>query len=528
MINRFKPILIILALWSPFASINVKSGNTFYSETSIFAQNQDVFIHVVERGQTVYSISKTYNVPIDLIYKFNPGSDSILSVGQELKIPQISGSYIFHTILPKETLYSLARKYYMTGEDIIEANPGLSIQTFSIGKTIRIPVNQVTHPIEGDDETKQMEQTNALLKTIPSIEKVDIINVALLLPFAKDEKDKGQQRRFIEYYEGFLMAIDSLKRTGISTHLQIYDIGYNEAALKQILVKPDLKQANLIIGGYTEEQIKALSDFTEKLQIPYVIPFTSKSDEPLSSPNTYQINTPYSFLYARAANAFCDKYKDGNIIFIVDDSTDKSEFTQALEAELKRRNMAAQILTYNTKLALSLGSLLRDNVENVIVPTSGTKEMLIKIVAPLLVLKQNKSTKQMTIFGHPEWQRYGAEYMNSFFTLNTTIYSIFYVDQNSLEVKTFYNQFRKWYSSNILDSYPKYSMLGFDTGMFFISGLNQFGAALNANINKVQFQGIQTDFRFKRVSNWGGFINTNLYFITFNPDYTIEKRIVAN
>ena len=528
MTNLLKILLIILVIGNPL-SINGKSGDSFYCEASFFAQDEDFFIHVVERGQTVYSISKTYNVPIELIYKINPGSETTISVGQELKIPQISGSYIFHTILPKETLYSLAKHYYMTGEDIIKANPGLSVQTFTIGKTIRIPTNMVTYPIEGDDEMKKMERTNALLRAVPMTEKLDAVNVALLLPFEKSatDKDNGRQRRFIEYLEGFLMAIDSLKRTGKSTNLQIYDIGYTSASLKQVLDKQDLQQVHLIIGGYTEDQIKALSDFTEKLQIPYVIPFTLKSDEPLSRANTYQLNTPYSFLYARIASAFCDKYKEGNIIFITDDKTEKSELIQAIESEMSRRNMTAHILAYNSKLALALGSLLRDNTENVIVPINEAEGMLTKIVAPLLSLKQSKPSRKMTVFGHPEWQRYSTEY-NHYYTLNVTICSVYYVDQNSSEIKTFYNQFWKWYSSNMLNSYPKYSMLGFDTGMFFISGLSQFGTALEANINKVQFRGIQTDFRFRRVSNWGGFINTNLYFITFNPDYTVEKRIVAN
>ena len=528
MANPLKTLLIILSIGNLFVSINVKSGNSFYPEASIFAQDEDFFIHVVERGQTVYSISKTYNVLIDLIYQLNPGSETTISVGQELKIPQISGSYIFHTILPNETLYSVAKQYYMTGADIIRANPGLSVQTFLIGKTIRIPVNQVTHPIEGDDETRKMEQTNALLRVVPATEKLNAVNVALLLPFEKSATDNGQQRRFIEYYQGFLMAIDSLKRTGKSTiNLQLYDLGYSSASLRQALDKPDLQQAHLIIGGFTDEQIKALSDFTERLQIPYVIPFTSRSDEPLSRPNTYQLNTPYSFLYARVASAFCDKYRNGNIIFITDTGSSQSELVQAIESEMKRRNMTAQILAYNSKLASALGTLLHDNTENVIVPTSGTEGLLTKIVAPLLSLKQSKPTRKITVFGHPEWQRYSAEY-NNYYTLNATICSIFFVDQNAPAVKTFYNQFRKWFSSNILDSYPKYSMLGFDTGMFFISGLSQFGTALETNINNVPFRGIQTDFRFRRVSNWGGFINTNLYFITFNPDYTVEKRIVAN
>ena len=250
---------LILFLFLGFYLNNVNSQNTFYSGADNF------FIHTVERGQTVYSISKMYDVSIESIYRLNPGSEQTIQSGSELKIPQNKqDKVIFHTIEPQETLYSVSKKYNIKGEDIIALNPGLSIQTFIIGRTIRIPldgVNSAFNSIREDD-------TNSLLFREPKVNKVNFINVALLLPFGTKEKTNpaNLQPKVVEYYSGFLLALEELKKKGISVNLQVLDIGNGTQYLRPILQAEDLKTSHLIIGGFSEEQMKLrLEAFAETI-----------------------------------------------------------------------------------------------------------------------------------------------------------------------------------------------------------------------------------------------------------------------
>ena len=73
------------------------------------------------------------------------------------------------------------------------------------------------------------------------------------------------------------------------------------------------------------------------------------------------------------------------------------------------------------------------------------------------------------------------------------------------------------------NSYPKYGMLGYDIGLFFLKGLWQYGNSFADNVNKVSVNPVQTGFRFERVNNWGGFINKKVFFIHFTRDYKLEK-----
>ncbi|MFQ6929374.1 MAG: hypothetical protein ACLRS8_18785 [Parabacteroides merdae] len=70
------------------------------------------------------------------------------------------------------------------------------------------------------------------------------------------------------------------------------------------------------------------------------------------------------------------------------------------------------------------------------------------------------------MFGYPEWQTYTRDCLEDFYALNTYIYSNFYADNLSKEVADFYTKYKNWYSKNLINIFPKYGILGFDTGMF--------------------------------------------------------------
>jgi hypothetical protein len=144
----------------------------------------------------------------------------------------------------------------------------------------------------------------------------------------------------------------------------------------------------------------------------------------------------------------------------------------------------------------------------------------------LKIIKESHPETSITLFGHPTWQTYTAEYSSDFFRLNAHFYTVFYANPTSAEVKSFISKYHRWYSRDLINLFPKYGMLGYDTGMFFIQLLNQYGTTSDVNVNNLKYNGIQTDFHFDRINNWGGFINVNIYFVEFGKDLKIHiKRI---
>ena len=81
----------------------------------------------------------------------------------------------------------------------------------------------------------------------------------------------------------------------------------------------------------------------------------------------------------------------------------------------------------------------------------------------------------------------------------------------------------KVYGKDMDERYPKYGMLGFDTGYFFLKGLARYGSSFEKNMQGLDLIPIQTGFKFQRVNNWGGFINKKVFFVHFTKNFELVK-----
>ena len=379
--------------------------------------------------------------------------------------------------------------------------------------------NAVLPPAERD--------VNALLSTPKNSEKVRQIKVAMLLPFMTNEMVvSANSARFIEYYEGFLLAVDSMRNLGCSVDLAVYDIGEGTKLLQDILKNPALKETNLLIGAVQNDQIAMVADYAQKNDIRYVIPFTSRNDDVLSNAFIYQVNTPHSYLYAKASEAGSELFGQDNIIFInINDEDEKKDFIQSFKSELGQRSIGHKEVTYNPEtFAVEIEQLIDPTKRNVFVPTSSSLNAINKIKTPLRMLAEAQPEAQITLFGYPEWQTYTRDCLDDFFALNTYIYSNFYADNLSKEVNDFYTGYKKWFSKNLINTFPKYGILGFDTGMFFLGAIQKYGTNFEERLDSINYKSIQTGFDFQRVNNWGGFINTNIFIVHYGNDYRVTRK----
>lgn len=201
----------------------------------------------------------------------------------------------------------------------------------------------------------------------------------------------------VEYYEGFLMAVDSLKRTGVSLDLYVYDSGKDISTLNTILAKNEMKSMNIIIGPMHQNQIKPLSDFAEKNDIRLVIPFSQKGEEVFKNPAIYQINTPQSYLYSEVYEHFTRQFPNANVIFIEPSSADKekAEFISGLKQELKSKGIPMRTVSESATKE-TLKATLRSDKENIFIPTSGSNVLLIKVLPQLTLLVRENPAEKFT------------------------------------------------------------------------------------------------------------------------------------
>lgn len=586
------------------------------------------FVHVVEKGQTLYSIANIYETNQKDIINLNPGSDAKIQIGQKIKIPQQkkTENIISHTVRPGETLYRLTVIYKVTAKAIIEANPGLTAENLQPGKVIRIPGEQTPetdatqiktpevtisqkeeaqsvssiaqspcktmHKIKKKETifsiskaynitTEELIAVNPGLRTqklkkgkflcipYPTLykqtlseiedtakdatknenissesakskslfvkkekQRFSLIKAAIILPFREEES----RSRMVEYYEGFLMAADSLKRSGVSFDLYVYDSGGQNASISRILEKKELKDMDIIFGPLHQQHIKPLAEFARDNNIRLVVPFSSKGSEVFENPYIYQINTPHSYLHSEIYKHFIRQFQGANVIILESEepraSSKRTEFIKGLKQELHgNKSFTVKTASANAS-AEHLKSILAPNRSNIFVPTSDSNTALIKLIPSLTAVlgvseKDGKiienSKPDIQLFGYPEWQTYVKEYLGNYFELGTYFFSSFYANNLMPEVVEFTKNYRKWYSKDMANTHPKYGMMGFDTGFYFLKGLWEYGSDWEDNLLNLDFNPLQIGFKFQRVNSLGGFINKKVFFVHFTNNYEIRK-----
>ena len=537
---------------NPGSSEQIKAGERLKIPQKNAGSGQQTF-HTIQAGETLYKLTQRYGVTAQHICKANPGlSAENFRIGQVIVIPAQTESIInevksagavssastplkpkcrdMHRVERKETIYSISRLYGITEAELIAANPELRTEKLKKGKFLCIPYTSA-----GNSQKEQEQPVSPT--TIPTDNelfdkskkenpKIATIKAAVMLPFMTDGSgNRDEQTRMVEYYEGFLMAVDSLKEKGVSIDIYTYDTYNNTSSVKSILAKDEMKNMNIIFGPAYPEQVKPVADFAKKNNIRLVIPFTSKGNEVFNNPSIYQINTPQSYLYSEVYEHFTRKFTNANVIFLdaEDGDKDKADFIKGLKEELKGKHIPFTELKGEAITPESLKGAMNATLDNVFIPTSGTNIALIKLLPQLIVTLRDNPDYRMQLFGYPEWQTYTNDHLASFYELDTYFYSSFYTNNLFPEAIRFSSAYRKWYSKDMSNTFPKYGMLGFDTGYFFLKGLSQYGSNLEDKLNKVTVTPIQTGFKFERVNNWGGFINRKVFFVHFTKNYELIK-----
>lgn len=537
---------------NPGSDEKIYIGHTLRIPRNTTDSQKETF-HTIEAGETLYRLTVKYNVSAKAICDANPGlSAENFRIGQVIRIPAPDETPVvsnidnssktfdtageipvavqsrcrdMHKVKRKETIYSISKEYGITEAELIEANPELKGKNkIKKGSFLCIPYPTATANT-GNAKPQTIPTNNELFsENKKGVERISTIKAAVILPFLPDAASRSESARMVEYYEGFLMAVDSLKRSGTSIDLFTYNSGANVNSLNDILSKNEIKNMDIIFGPLQQQQIKPLADFAKKNDIRLVIPFTSKDNTVFRNPAIYQINTPQSYLYSEVYDHFLRQFPNANVVFIEAKSRtkDKADFIKGLKDELRNRSIPMATLDEDASVE-TLKNALKADRENIFIPTSGSNLVLIKCLPQLTLLVRENPEFSIHMFGYPEWQTYTKDHLESFFELDTYFYSSFYTNDLFPAAKNFTRNYRRWYGKDMDERYPKYGMLGFDTGYFFLKGLARYGSELENNLQRMDFAPIQTGFKFQRVNNWGGFVNKKVFFVRFTKNYELVK-----
>lgn len=536
---------------NPGSDKQIREGAALKIPQAVSNNSDKPVFHTIQAGETLYRLSVKYNITTQAICEANPGlSSENFRSGQVIIIPVQSASKTeketpkvtakeettvkmndwkdMHKVERKETIFSISREYGITEEELIAANPELKNGKLKRGTFLFIPYGkneQKTQQTESKPTVQELTNEEIFSRFEDSKKEIKTIKAAVLLPFmAGTSTNMDEQIRMVEYYEGFLMAVDSLKKEGVSVDLYTYDTKGKEATLNNILARKEMKNMDIIFGPARSQDIDALATFADKNNIRLVIPFAPKVDQVFKNPHIYQVNTPQSYLYSEVYEHFNRKFSGCNVIFLNASNGDreKDEFIKGMKTGLKENGISYRDFTMTDNF-YDITTVMDTLKNNIFIPTSGKSTALVKILPQLTQIRRERPNYSMNLFGYPEWQTYTNDYLASFYEIDTYFYSSFYTNNLFPAAVNFTHAYRRWYSKDMANIYPKYGMLGYDTGYFFLKGLSKYGNKMEENLGSIHVTPIQTGFKFERVNNWGGFINRKVFFVHFSKDYELIK-----
>jgi len=439
-------------------------------------------------------------------------------------------TYYKYLVKSKETIYSLCRRFGVTEAELLSMNPTI-VDGLKSGQTLLIPIKVDKIEATISEQDQPVKTTDTAVSAPSDNEKhkkslafsTDKPRITVLLPFAPTST-LGSNERYVEFYEGMLLAVDSLKSMGLSFEIQALESGHDVETLTKVIETGNLDETDYCIGGVSPEQIAILSDWAMKNRRYLVFPFSSKIPEMDSNPYLFQTNTPHTYMFDRLAEYATKRTSGSNIIFLnstVDESDIRAQLIPRVKAKFQQMGIPFVEVADDENLE-QLTKVLSDTKLNQIMPTPMNMQETNNLLTRLGAFHKANPNISLALIGYPDWMATNKGYQKYLYDLNTVIYSNFYADAQQKSVREFQILFNQTYDANLMNTYPKYGMMGFDIAGYFIP---RMVFEKSEGLESAPYLSpLQNEFKFGTTSPLSGASNQCFYIIHYTPENEVEVK----
>lgn len=585
---------------NPNASSEMTKGTRLYyptgkvtvvTETPVSGVDMDSITyepikHVVKKGETVYSISRQYNVPLDVIYSDYPQAKYGIKAGETIIIQQspqtVSDKYLYYVIKPGDTLYSLAKRYHTSVEDILTANPSVSEKNFKIGDTVRLAINSnskrlhtelveeerlasvESYKVKKDDTWATIAQETGVdentLKEAnddtSKLKKNDIVNIPVIETVTVEKEVEKEDPRELSS-EGIQQMYDSIHNIDSGQALldevriaaildeptSNKDLDFSRGfllAIEELKDSPykinfkiidgrkstdavssalDDFEPNLIVATADKNFPAFLADYGNTNHIEVVNVFDVKNELYEDNASMVQLLPPSSYFNQQLADRLYDAY--GRRKLIVAGIPDPNDGI----AEI----LIPKFQDYDkTELPVSgLSEFGMNEADSYLIYAyPGKKEEVADLLQAIENLKEKYPLATITVVGRPSWVTLNDVYGDKFAEAEVVIPSRVWFDPESTDGNRFSTKFSEMFGGAPIKSFPNFAASGYDVAKYFIPSTARNGGDFNRGFSGTDDTAIQSDINLERVNNWGGFINPVGYLLKFRPGGYIDKELI--
>ena len=296
-----------------------------------------------------------------------------------------------YKVKKKDTIYGIAKKYNITLDQLISANPDMQKPDYTLQKgdqlVIPAPLPAPTQPVQ----PAQQPAAHVAKKSSSAV------RIGVMLPLHNVD---GDGQRMVEYYRGILMACDSLKAQGISTDVRAWNVPI-DGNVQQTLADNHAKDCDVIFGPLYTKQVKPMGDFCRRNNIKLVIPFSINGNDVASNDHIMQVYQSAQQQNELAVNAFVERFKGCHAVIIDcnDTTSRKGVFTSALRKRMEAAGIGYSITNLKSSEAM-FAKAFDASKQNVVVLNTGRSPELNWAIAMLNVLKVTAPAMRISLFGY--------------------------------------------------------------------------------------------------------------------------------
>ena len=408
---------------------------------------------------------------------------------------------LVHEVQKGETLYSLSKEYSVTIDEIIEVNPELSPR-----KNTKVKRGYLLNIPYSSKAPQQSKTINAK----------DTFSIAVVLPFASNNTIS---ERVVEYYRGILLATHAAKSAGYSVEVSAFEEPSQKESIQPLLDEVSQSKFDFIVGPLYPTHFNDICDFAKNNKQRTIIPFSSKVSNASSNPFIYLLNTPGAMANRKIAQLFDATFKPARIILVRTEKSNKQDLIDYLTDHFISNKYEVQTLP-STFFTEDIKRVITTERQNVFIFDGSDWNISYKLLQTIANFKSSHPQYTISVVGHNEWQNYAMDNSDILHDANTFILASDFYNAYNKTVIDFEETYKKWFKSYPIIYLPRMGELGYDSGLFMLNALALYGKDFENQ--EVNANYLQTKFNFERISNNGGYANTNMMFIHYSQNQKIE------
>ncbi len=516
-----------------FNKYRVKKGDTLYS----IARKYEISIDVIlEDNPSLDPVHLSIGEKI-LIRKTKKGTASAVQSREEwedykedLNMIAHQEDYTYHIVEKGETIYSLSRQAGMSEEEFISLN---NLQD-GLKAGAMVKMNKVDGEVS-DEQNAEEPKEEVENQDIVVVESVDFeslgysetLKIAMLLPLSKGEK---VNRQFADFYNGFMMGLERVRKEGgRKIELTLFNTENSLESVEKIVNSYDFLSANLIVGPIYEDFIAPVVEYAEQKSIPVVSPLAKF--ENTQSSVIFQLAPESENRYSKIEDMLLDTK---HITLVTTERSANSEFANEVKALLGDRPYATRVYAYehpgtvavkmrNGQYSPSdLSKVICNGKDNTVIVVADNETDVDRILSALSSAQVNyiaRGGKKPTyrVLGESSWLRYKNIDHTIFFKNNVSLLSSYQASRMSDDVKIFDSRYIKEYHA-----VPSlYVYRGYDAAVMFAEGMF---SDIKYDMEGRSFTPLQTTYRFEVDPTSGKHVNTEWIKVDYNSDFTITIK----